>query len=129
MEQTHQAVLGGYLLHDFHGQLVVVGGDVGGGVDGGQLVLRGGHLVVLGLGQNAQLPQLFVELLHIGGHPLLDVAEVVVIELLALGGAGTEESASRVDEVGALVVQLSVHQEILLFRSHRDAHRLHIGVP
>ena len=129
VEQTHQTVLGGHLLHDLHGQLVVVGGDVGGGVDGGQLVLRGSHLVVLGLGQNAQLPQLLVELLHVGGHPLLDVAEIVVVELLPLGGAGAEEGAPGVDEVGPLVVQLPVHQEILLFRAHRGAHRLHIGVP
>ncbi len=38
------------LLHDVHDELVVVGGDVGRGVDAGELVLGGGDLVVLGLG-------------------------------------------------------------------------------
>ena len=56
MEQAHHAVLGGHIFHDLHGQLVVVAGGVGVGVDGGQLVLGRGHLVVLGLGQDAQLP-------------------------------------------------------------------------
>ena len=37
---------------------------VGGGKDGRELVLRGRGLVVLGLGQDAQLPQLVVQLLH-----------------------------------------------------------------
>ena len=48
------------LLHDLHGELVVVGGDVRGGEDGRELVLRGGDLVVLGLGKHAELPQLLV---------------------------------------------------------------------
>ena len=52
VKQAHQAVPGGHLLHDLHGQLVVVGGDVGGGIDGGKLVLGGSHLVVLGLGKD-----------------------------------------------------------------------------
>ena len=38
------------LLHHLHRQLVVVGGDVGGREDRRQLVLRGRHFVVLGLG-------------------------------------------------------------------------------
>ena len=50
VEQTHQAVAGGHVFHHFHGQLVVVGGHVGGGEDRRQLVLGGGHLVVLCLG-------------------------------------------------------------------------------
>ena len=85
MEQANQPVAGGDLLHDLHGKLVVVGGDVRGGEDGGKLVLRGSHLVVLGFCRYAQLPELVVQLLHKGCNPGLDAAEVVIVQLLALG--------------------------------------------
>ena len=64
MQQAHEIVALGNLLHHLHGQLVVVGGNVGGGEDGSQLVLGGSDFIVLGLGQNAQLPQLVVQILH-----------------------------------------------------------------
>ena len=64
MKQAHKTVLGGNLLHDLHGQLVVVGCDVCGRVDGCQLMLCGCDLVVLGLCQNTQLPKLIVKLFH-----------------------------------------------------------------
>ena len=50
------------LLHHFHGQLVVVGCDVGDGENRGKLVLCGGNFVVLGLGEDAELPQLLVQI-------------------------------------------------------------------
>ena len=103
----------------------MVGGDVGGGVDGGQLVLGGGHLVVLGLGQDAQLPQLVVQVGHVGGHPGLDGAEVVVVHLLALGGLGAEEGAAGKAQVPALLPHFGVHQEVLLLRTHGGVHVLH----
>ena len=66
MEQAHQIVLGSALLHDLHDQLVVVAVGIGIGVHRGHFVLTGGHFVVLGLGQNAQPPELFVQVLHKG---------------------------------------------------------------
>ena len=99
MEQADQAVLSGHLLHDLHGELVVVRGHVGGGVDGGQLMLGGGHLVVLGLGEDAQLPQLFVQVLHVCLDPGLDGAEIVVVQLLALGRLRAEQGAASVDQI------------------------------
>ena len=44
----------------------------------------GRDLVVLCLSKHAELPQLFVELLHERGNSRLDCAEVVVFKLLAL---------------------------------------------
>ena len=64
-------------------------------IDGGHLMLGGGHLVVLGGGRDAQLPQLHVQVLHKGAHPLPDDAEVLVIQLLTLGGGGAEQGARR----------------------------------
>ena len=128
MEQADQIVPGGHLLHPLHGQLVVVGGDVDGGVDGGQLMLGGGHLVVLGLGQNTQLPQLAVQIGHIGGHPGLDGAKIVVVHLLPLGGPGAEQGPAGKPQVPALGPHVRVHQEVLLFRAHGGAYPLHLCI-
>ena len=89
-QQAHQTVTGGNLLHDLHGQLVVIRGDVCHGENGSQLVLRGRYLIVLRFGQNTQLPQLRVQILHVGFYPGLDSTEIVVIQLLSLGRLGAE---------------------------------------
>ncbi len=114
MEQADHVVTDGHLLHGLHDQLVVVGGDVGGGEDRGHLVLGRGHLVVLGLGGDAHLPQLDVQILHVGGDPVLDGAEVLVFQFLALGGRGAEEGAAAGHQVEALQIVFLVDQEILL---------------
>ena len=82
MQQTHQAMSGRHLLHDLHGQLVVVGGDVGGTVNRSQFMLRRSYLVVLCLGKDAELPQFPVQIRHILSHPGLDGAEIVIVHLL-----------------------------------------------
>ena len=128
MEQAHQAMALGNLLHHLHGQLIVVGCDVGGGEDGSQLMLGWGHLVVLGLGQDTQLPQLVVQLLHVGCHPGLDGAEVMIVQLLTLGGLGAEEGAAGVDQVLTPVKILLVHQEVLLLGADGGLDGGHIGV-
>ena len=117
VEQAHQTVTGGYPLHGLHGQLVLVHGQVAHGVDGGHLVLSGGHLIVLGDGGDAQLPQLLVQVGHEVAHPLTDNAEVLVVQLLALGGGSTEEGAAGVDEIPAVEVLFPVYQEVFLLRA------------
>ena len=129
VEQAHHVVPPGHLLHDLHGQLVVVAGGVGVAVDGGQLVLGGGDLVVLGLGQDAQLPQLLIQLLHVGGHPGLDGAEVVVLQLLSLGGLGSEEGAAGEQQVLPPVEDVPVDEEVLLLGAHLADDPLHVRVP
>ena len=128
MEQAHQTVALGHLAHHFHGQLVVIGGDVGGGEDGGHFVLGGGNLVVLGLGQNAQFPQLVIQLLHKGGHSGLDGAEVVVIQLLPLGGLGAVQGPAGEDQVFALVEGRFVDEEVFLLGAYGGLYGGHILV-
>ena len=118
VEQAHHVVLVGDLLHDLHGELVVVAGGVGIGVHRGHLVLGGGHLVVLGLAVDAQGPEIFVQVLHVGRHPGTDGAVIVVIQLLAPGRLGTEEGAAGHPQVLPLVVHLLIHQEVLLLRAY-----------
>ena len=128
MQQTDQPVAGSHLLHDLHGQLVVIGGDICGGVDGRQLMLGRGHLIVLRLGQNTQLPELLIQIGHILRHTGLDSAEVMVIHLLTLGGSGTEQRAAAENQVLALAVHGAVHQEILLLGADRGANTFDIRV-
>ena len=63
-------------------------------IDGGHLVLGGSHLVVLGGGGDAQLPELHVQILHECADALTDDAEVLVVQLLTLGGGGAEQGAA-----------------------------------
>ena len=95
VQQADQTVLLSGFLHDFHGQLVVVVGNIGGCKDRRQLVLRGSHLVMLGLCEHAELPQLLIKLLHIRRNAGLDGAEIVVIQLLTLGRLRAEKGSAR----------------------------------
>ena len=128
VQQTDQTVLRGNLLHDFHCQLVVIGCNVCGGVDGRKLVLSGSHLVVLGLRQDTQLPQLLVQVSHVGGDSGLDNAKVMIIHLLTLGGLCAEQGAPGVDQILALVVHFLINQEILLLGANGGTNALHILV-
>ena len=114
MQQAHQPVTGGDLLQHFHGELVFVAGGVRVGVDGSQLMLGGCDLVVLGLGQHTQLPQLLVQLAHERGHTRLDGSVIVVVQFLPLCRTRTEQRAPAELQILALVVHFLVDEEILL---------------
>ena len=105
MEQADKIMLCGHLLHDFHGKLVMVGRNVGGCINGRKLMLGGSHFIVFCFCQNPQLPELLVELLHIGGDPRLDHAEIVVVHFLPLGRLGAEQSTAGKAQIWARVVQ------------------------
>ena len=83
---------------------------------------------MLGFGQDPQLPQLLIEVLHKGRHPGLDGAEIVVVQLLALGRPGAKEGAPGIEEVRLALVNRGVHQEILLFRPDTGMDALHTVV-
>ena len=122
VEQAHEAVALGHLLHDLHGQLVVIGGDVRGGEDRRELMLARRDLVVLGLRADAQLPELVVQVLHERLDARADRAEVVILQLLALGRHRAEERAAGQDQVRALLVVLLIDEEVLLFRADGGGH-------
>ncbi len=122
MQEAHKPVPVGHLAHHLHDELVVVGGDIGRGVDRGQLILCGSDLVVLGLGRNPKHPQLLVEFGHIFGHPLAHAGVILILQLLPLGGGRAEERAAGVNQVLAPLDKALVHQEILLFAAHAGHH-------
>ena len=128
MQQAHESVLLGGLLHDLHDQLVLVGGDIDSVVDAGELMLRRGNLVVLRLGGDAELPEPLVELLHERGLLGRYGSEVVVVELLRLGGRRPEQGPSGISEVFPLLIQILGDEEIFLLRADVRAHPLCRGV-
>ena len=64
VEEADKAMFLSDLLHRLHDDVVVVGGNVAGKEDGGKLMLGWSDFVVLGLGKNAKLPELAVEVFH-----------------------------------------------------------------
>ena len=75
-------------------------------------------LVVLGLGINTQLPQLFVKVLHVSGNSCLDGAEVVVLKLLTLRCGCTEQCPACEDQILSVRIHLSVNEEVFLLGTH-----------
>ena len=126
MLQADQTVLGSNLLHHLHRQQVVVDGNVGGVEDGSQLMLTGSNFVVLGLGGNAQLPQLFVQLLHKLGDLGTNDTEVVLFQLLTLGRGSAEQGAAGEDQILTSFVIFLLDQEVLLLGADGGGDVIHI---
>ena len=114
-----QPVAAGDAFQHLHHQLLVIGADVRVLEHRRDLVLGRRHLVVAGLDRDAELAHLQLGLQHAGEHPLGDRAEVVVVELVALGRLGAEQGAAGGDQVGALEEVLLVDQEVLLLGADR----------
>ena len=85
-------------------------------------MLAGRDLVVLGLGRDAERPELVVELLHEIVDRGADRAKVVLLELLPLAGSCTKERASGNDEVRPAGVILLFDEEVLLLVAHTRHH-------
>ena len=129
VQQTHQTVLCRHLLHDFHRQLVMIRRDIGRRIDGGKLMLCRCDLIMLCFCQNPQLPELFIQLFHIGSYPRLDHAEIMIVHFLPPGRLCTEKSASRKAKIPSLIIHFLCDQEIFLLRSHRCADTFYVFIP
>ena len=127
VKQADQPMAFGDLAQDLHREHVVVDGEVQFLEDGCQLKLRGRDLVVARLRRNAQPPQFVLNLIHERQDAWLDCAEVVVFQLLMFCRSRSEERTAGLYQIRTLIIELLVHQEILLFRPHRDPsmHRRH----
>ena len=81
-----------------------------------------------GLHRHAQFRQLHLHLGHVGEYALGDGGEVLVLQLLALGGLGAEEGTAAVNQVGPGVVEILVDQEVLLLRADGGVNALGAAV-
>ena len=122
VEEHPEVVALCHALQQVHEEQVVVVGQVGLLKYGRHLELVRRHLVVAGGDRDAQFVGLALELLHESHHAGRNAAEVVVIELLALGRGGAEQGAAGLAQVGAGVVQSLVDQEVLLLPSEGGHH-------
>ena len=118
MKQAHKPMLCRNLLHDFHGQLVMVCRDVCCCIDRGKFMLCRGNLVMLCLRQNAQLPELLIQFFHIGRNTRLNCSEIMVVHLLSLWRLCAKKSTSRKSKVSPLFIHFFRNKEIFLFRSY-----------
>ena len=122
MQKTSQVVMVGDPFHGLHHKLVVVHRDIRRGIDRRQLVLRRSHLVMLRLRRHPQLPKLFVQVLHVSAHALLDYAEIVILHLLPFRSRRPEQGPAREHQVLSLQVQIFIDKEILLLRADGSGH-------
>ena len=128
VEKAYQTVLCRHLLHHFHGQLVMVRCDIGGGVNGRQLMLGRSHLVMLCFRQDPQLPELLIQILHICGHPWLDHSKIMIVHFLSLGRLRSKKSPSREPQVLSLLIHFPCNKKIFLLRPHGCADIFYIVI-
>ena len=117
VQEADKTVMRGDFLHYLHRQLIVVDRYICRREDGRELVLSGRRLVVFGLCEDSELPELFVELCHERLYARLYCSEIVVVELLSLGRLRAEQRVTGQDEVGALIIESFVDEKIFLFRT------------
>ncbi len=119
MKQTCKSVLLGNFLHQFHGDLVVIGCYIGAGENRCKLVLRGRNFVVLRFCKNSELPKLQIQFFHKLMYPRFDDAEIVIVQFLPTRRFGTEQCPPGQHQIRTLGVEFLVNQEIFLFRTDR----------
>ena len=83
---------------------------------------------MLCLCQDAKLPQLLVQLVHVCLDARLDRSEVMVVQFLAFRRLCPEKCSPRIDKVSSLFKHLLVNQEIFLLRSDGGCHMLDVLV-
>ena len=91
-------------------------------------MLTGGPLIVLGLGENAQPPQLLVQILLKLRDSGPDSGKVMVVQLLTLGSGRTEEGPTGKPQILPLGVQVLRQQKIFLLRAYAGDDPLRLGV-
>ena len=118
MKQANQIVLGCHFLHNGHHHLVVIAGSIGIGVNRCQLMLTRSALIVLGLAENTQTPELFIQVLHKGRNTGPNGTKIVVIQFLTLGGQRPKQSTACQAQIFTLGIHIPGQQKILLLRTH-----------
>ena len=117
MQQAYKAVAQGNLFHDVHDEHILIRRLVRRAENRRQLMLRRRSLIVLGLRRHTQLPKLHVQVAHVIGHALLDRTEVMIFHLLAFGRHCAKKRTAGEDQVLALQIGFTVHDEIFLLRT------------
>ena len=118
MQQAHQTVLCRDLLHDLHGQLVVVGGDICCAIDRSKLMLSRRYLVMLCFSVDTKSPELLVKIFHVSLNSCLDSTEIVIFKFLTLWSRCAVKRSACKDKILSLCIHLSVYKEVFLLRTN-----------
>ena len=94
----------------------------------GQFELTGSHLLVTGLGRDAELEELAFAVEHVAQDSIRDGAKVMVVELLPLRWFGAEQRAAGVEQIRAAEEEAAVDQEVLLLGTGERDHRVRVLV-
>ena len=73
---------------------------------------------MLCLGEDTQLPELLIKILHIFGNSCLDVAEIMIFKFLTLRSFSTEKGSACKHKILTLIVKLLINKEVFLFRTY-----------
>jgi len=118
VKEADHVVLVGNLLHDLHGQLVVVNSNICGIKYRSQFVLCRSNLVMFCFCWNAKLPKFFVKIMHVSSNARLQGSEVMIFHFLSFWCRSAQKSTAAEDQVFSLFVKILVNQEIFLLRSY-----------
>ncbi len=124
VQQARQAELRRGALERLHHHHLMIGGDVGVLEHRRDLVLARRHFVVARLHRHADLVELGLDLGHERHDAIGNGAEVLILELLALGRLRAKERAAGVDQVGPRQVEELIDQEVFLFGAAGGHHTL-----
>ena len=86
------------------------------------------NFIVLGLGKDAELPELSVQISHILCNSRLDRAEIVIVHFLSLWRHSTEKCTTCHDEVFSLLPHIAVNKEVFLLWTNRCLYALYACV-
>ena len=122
VEKDDKTVLAGDLVHQVHHQLVLVIGQIGLPEDRGKLELIGRHLVVPCLQRNTKTVAGDLKVAHELGHTSRNGAEIVVVQLLVLGGVMSHQGAAGDHQVRPRGIEGLIDKEIFLLPSKIGIH-------
>ena len=128
VQKTNQTVLCRHFFHDFHGQLVMIVCNIGRRKDRREFMLRGGDFVVLRFGENAELPEFFVQFFHKRFDSGLDRTEIVIFQFLSARRFCAEQGTAAQAEIFSCVVHFFIHEEIFLFGPDRRVYAFDVGI-
>ena len=106
-------------LHDC---LLVVGGNIGIFIEGGNFILPRSHLVVSRFHRHAEFVELPFAIQHAGQNTLWDRPEILIFKLLPLWGLRAKQRATCHHEIGPGKVEIAVDQKIFLLGAGRSRH-------
>src|SRR2546423_1774462 len=115
MQKHAEAMSQSNLPHNLHRQLIVVGGNICFFKNRRTFKLAWSHLVMTSLQRNAQFIKFVLYFGHKGLGPSGNTTEVMILQLLPLGGMASDQGSASHHQIRAEILKKPVYKEIFLF--------------